>query len=400
MSFNELANRNVNGNQAVALARHGLVLFEETDPERLSTQWQQLLEENGMPFQSLEWTDAWVESHKAEMEVRKVVIVGKESSGKIHFIFPFVVRRRFSLRQLEFAGSSHGTYSGALFSSQFESWADADLMASIFAGISTLLPELDLITLSGFPKSMEQGINPLGHIVKKTPNISSYRLVLRSDWEALYANKFSAKTRSKHRNSERRLTKAGEVRHIIAKTSEQKQRLLKQLLSTKSADLKTKGLPDPFGGQEIQSFYERLLAIDLDKTNIDVSLAAIELDGEPIAISFDIVHRKIWYGLITVTSSSEYQRYSPGSYLLRENIKHCCESKIRIFDFGVGDGVYKNRWSEIEITRNDAAIPYTLRGKAFLTVARVHWAIRNTVKSNPRLRGAAMSLKKYLNGRR
>ena len=360
-----------------------LKIYVVKDINSIMGQWRKLQMEYATPFQSIEWTSAWLNAHESNLKQATTIIIGEDPQRKTHFILPFLRVKKLGMIKLKLAGTKHSSYGGGLFSYEFLYWVQPHDIERLFERLQLLLPKTDLISLYGIPSMIQNRHNPLLVLPYKSIISSSYQLALAGDWDTIYKQKFSAKTRSKHRNMERRLAAMGKLKFVVAKSQEKKHELLDILLLTKSTQLKQQGLPDAFSSEEAKVFYQNLIKCEQNGSSIKVLLSAVELDDRPIAISLDIIHMGVFYGLITTLVEGPFSRYSPGNYLLRRNVQRCCEQGLSLFDFGVGEGDYKRRWSETEIVRYSVVVPISAQGWVYMLIQNILINAKYKIKTTP-----------------
>ncbi|MEM1376246.1 MAG: GNAT family N-acetyltransferase, partial [Pseudomonadota bacterium] len=127
-------------------------------------------------------------------------------------------------------------------------------------------------------------------------------------------------------------------------------------------------------------------------------LHALCLNEVPIAV----IGCTEFHGRVTVEFGAfddTYSHASPGDLLFFRAIEHYCAEGFDIFDFGVGDELYKRRWCDVETWHADTFIAANLRGVliAMARDARTH-AVR-AVKSNDAVWAQVKRLRKMIGGR-
>jgi CelD/BcsL family acetyltransferase involved in cellulose biosynthesis len=75
----------------------------------------------------------------------------------------------------------------------------------------------------------------------------------------------------------------------------------------------------------------------------------------------------------------------PGSLLTRKLLEWACGTELRVFDFGVGDEPYKDRWCDSTLPLWDHLAPVTLSGRAYVAQMSAMRSAKRIVDSSPAL---------------
>ena len=97
-----------------------------------------------------------------------------------------------------------------------------------------------------------------------------------------------------------------------------------------------------------------------------------------IAASINMVFGKrlLWH---TPVVNIEYLRASPLKLLLHETISECARRDFEIFDFGLGDEAYKNRFCNFKRPMWNLFLPCTMRG--YFASSLLNWAAAKSLKT-------------------
>jgi len=126
------------------------------------------------------------------------------------------------------------------------------------------------------------------------------------------------------------------------------------------------------------------------ETSMDslLELHAIRLHGEHEGVIAAIsgLSRKQDHIICQFGSIDEVvSELSPGELLFWLMIERACREKAALFDFGVGDQLYKRSWCPLSTAQHDIFLPVTLKGRAaasaYVAIART----KSLIKSNPAL---------------
>jgi CelD/BcsL family acetyltransferase involved in cellulose biosynthesis len=85
---------------------------------------------------------------------------------------------------------------------------------------------------------------------------------------------------------------------------------------------------------------------------------------------------------------------APGKLLLERSIAHMHASGCREFDFAIGDYRHKKVFMTTPLPLREACVALSLRGQPH----RLHWGLKQAVKSRPSLRAFAELIRRGMRG--
>lgn len=176
----------------------------------------------------------------------------------------------------------------------------------------------------------------------------------------------------KHKYSVRRhcnrLDKLGKVDFRVLREPRELPRLLGVLYEQHIGRYREKGETSLFENPLARRFYERLSIGLLNAGWLNFS--ELTLDGEPIAVHFGFEYDRVmtWY---KPAFDVAYQRYSPGTVLIRNLIDYAKSRDFRALDFTVGNEAFKERFSNTTSYNRNIVI-YRNRPAAFIHALRDH----------------------------
>ena len=89
------------------------------------------------------------------------------------------------------------------------------------------------------------------------------------------------------------------------------------------------------------NIYKNLSKIYPDKLVAGV----LKINNEIIAANIGVLENSRFYYLVPVIFSDKYRSFSPGKILIYELIGWLKNNKVNLFDFGIGEEIYKKYWS-------------------------------------------------------
>ena len=165
--------------------------------------------------------------------------------------------------------------------------------------------------------------------------------------------------------------------------------LIETFLRLSRASFRARGMTSLFEDPTMRSFFAELIHAFARAGRLDVQV--LRLHDDPLAINMGYTlggnHNYIW-----VTINPRYARLRPGHLMIAALLEHAAQRGDRVFDFYAGYYRYKAAWCtrtlpvwRVDIRRN------TLAGRMGLAIVRGDRALRQFVKSQPRLYGAAIA---------
>jgi CelD/BcsL family acetyltransferase involved in cellulose biosynthesis len=341
-------------------------------------EWNHLLEKSAANevFLSWEWMYSWWDVFKRPSR-KLLILLGKNSSGKIIGIAPFYVDigKGYGLgkkRILRFC-SSLETYPDHL-DLIYEKDYGEDFLKAIFRYLNELRNEWEVIKLDGVREDSlvrEYFVvsRPGEHdfIVECLPGSRCPYIRMDQSFKE-YLNAFSAKKRQTLLRKRRILI---EKEHAVYKTLDQIDEVdhYFEMLWNLHAERSTrKGITTTFCGERIYDFHKKFISMLLDHEK--VVMAFIFIDLLPLAAYYCLRHNKKFY-YYQAGISEEGEKRSAGSVLLSLLIEQAFQEGCREFDLLRGEEDYKYFWTDtarqnysITIRKNNLA--GAVSHKAFL----------------------------------
>lgn len=347
--------------------RMTLELYE--NPEAIETEWR-VLERDALNslHQGWDWCRSWARTHG-----RPLAILRGERAGRTLFVLPLDIATQRGVRIASFIASDHSNLNTGLIVPSFrrgDAFADPQ---AFFATISTLLKgRADLVALRNLPLAWRGTVNPFAALGAVDNRNSSFQLPLLGDMESTLRQLNAKRRRKKFRNQQRRLESLGGYEHVIATTPEDKAALLDLFFQQKAVRFAALGLPDVFRDEETKAFFHALVQVKGDGRHAPLKLHALRLKGEHeghiaaiAGLSLNGDHVLCQFGSIDESRAADT---SPGEFLFWLMIEQSNQEGYALFDFGVGDQLYKRSWCAAETTLHDLLIPVSGLGRAARTV--------------------------------
>lgn len=368
-----------------------ITLFDAMAP--LEAEWRALEKDNlASLHQSYDWCAAWVETYRPTLAILR----GSCGNGPA-VLLPLEIVRRHGVRIARFIGAPRSNINTGLFA--VDLWSDGrTLSATDRAAIATaLVGKADLLLLENIPFSWRGRASPLSSLPSIENQNHAFQLPLLGSFEETLSQLSAKRRRKKHRHQTRLLDAAGGYSHVVAVTPEEKRRMLALFLQQKADRFRAAGLPDVFQGADTHDLLLRLLEKQGTPDYSALELHGLRLkgqhDGHIPAIA--ALSRKGDHVICQFASIDEslMPEASPGELLFWMMIERAQGAGVALFDFGIGDQLYKRSWCPMETVQHDAMLPISALGRlAAFGEASVTRA-KTMIKGNPRLYGFIQKLR-------
>lgn len=330
---------------------------------------------------SLAWCRAWAKNMNPEL----AIVVGRVR-GRTVFILPLEILSTDLGRIARFIGARHSNLNTGLFNESFAlSLSAADLKA-IFAAIRRQLAgRADLIQFTNMPQSW-RGVSVPWLLTGAIENQNkAYQLPIRATMDKTLEQVHAKRKRKLYRRSIRQFEEAGGYEHVVAQTPEEKDALLSLFFRQKAERLQAMHLPNPFRDEATRSFFRDAALSTQEAPNVALSLHALRLNDEKRTIAAIAgLSRKGDHIICQFGSveSDSVRGASPGEFLFYLMIEQACESRVALFDFGIGYQLYKKNWCPVETQHYDVLVPVSLRGRVGAFAISAATRLKAAIKRN------------------
>lgn len=342
------------------------------------------------PGQNLAFVRAWVAAHAIPPEDQFYLVA--ERGGRPVALMALWRRRSIGLRTLSFFPGTHVGCDGPLVDRDAllakGSVGRAALWSAMLAGIEGA----DLIHLKAVPELNVDGIDLFAELGETSPADTLYRASFAS-WTEADATQRSKSRRKHDRQQGDKLAAMGEVGFEELRATTEHRPILDLMFRQRAARFVAMGVSDPFADPQVRAFYEATLD---PASGVDVRIHVLRLDGEIVAIRYNIAYGDRLFCLISSMSTDPaLQPGSPGKQCLLRVMQTIFDAGWRVFDMGAGFTDEKRHWCNVQIPVRDHFVPLTWRGEVATAIGRQWQALRARIKADARL----MRLVKAVRGR-
>ncbi|MDF1607126.1 GNAT family N-acetyltransferase [Hoeflea sp. YIM 152468] len=344
--------------------------------------------------QSRAWVEAWAQGTGVNLS-----IVTLEQNGTAFAILPLETVRMHGLTIARFAGTSFSNENTGLIDIAAQSRLDPVAARDLGAALSEAGLGADLVLFDKMPPEAAARA-PFSALPRTFHQNPSFQLPLFTDFNAVLAQINSKRRRKKFRVSERRLEAMGGYRHITGGTDAEALRLLDTFLEQKPVRLAAQGLPNVFADPGVRAFLRKLAttrdatgkaglelhAIELVDTTLQpqiIAVAGLTIKGKHITCQFGSINEDIAADA------------SAGELLFFRMIEHYARAGYDVFDFGVGDQLYKRSWCPQRTELVDCYVPLNFKGRLAAPSITGTIRLKRAIKTSPVLHRIVARLRSF-----
>lgn len=356
-----------------------------SDPVSLRETWQRLEADPATTFhQSRAWVEAWSQGTGNDL-----FLVALEHNGAAFAILPLEIRKAGGLKVARFAGTAYSNENTGLIDTQRINRAEPLSTTELARALSHAGLAADIVLFDKMTPETA-GRVPFSALPRVFHQNPSFQLPLFEDFNQVLAQINGKRRRKKFRVSERRLEALGGYRHLTGDTDAGALQLLEAFFAQKAVRLAAQGLPDVFADPGIRDFLRRLATTRNAEGAPALELHGIELaggehQGEIIAVAGLTIkdrHVTCQFGSINEEIAADV---SAGELLFYRMIERASAAGHAVFDFGVGDQLYKRSWCPQRTELVDCYLPLNLKGRLAAPAIAGLIRLKRTIKTSPLL---------------
>lgn len=329
------------------------------------------------PGQSSAFTRAWVAALK--ISEADQYYVAAELNGEPVALLPLWRRRKRGVRLLSwFPGPNVGCNAPLVDAARLALLGSVE-RAALWSAMLGTLEGADLVYLKSVPKLLVDGVDVFAELGESVEAETLYRAEF-SSWDEANTTQRSKSRRKHDRQQGERLEALGRVSFEEVRGTTAALPILDIMFRQRAARFVAMGVPDPFTEPGIRQFYDATLA---ETSGLDVRLHVLRLNGEIVAIRYNIAHGNSLFCLISSMSDDEtIQAGSPGKQCLLRVMQSVFDAGYRCFDMGAGFTDEKRHWCNVQIPVRQHYVPLTTIGTA-AAEGHLGWQIvRQRLKAN------------------
>ena len=346
------------------------------------------------PGQDLGFIRLWTEAFKVA-EADQFYITAHDGETPVALI-ALQRRRDMGMRVLSwFPGSHVGCGAPIIDTARVAAMAPArrrKLWLDMLRGVAGA----DVVYLKSVPQLLVDGVDVFAELGQSIAADTLFRAHFSSfdDADKTQRNK----SRRKHdRQQGEKLEAMGQVSFEELGNGPAALDALDTMFNQRAARFREMGVFNPFAVPAVRKFYDDSVRED---SGVPVKLHLLRLNGEIVAVRYNIAHGKRLFCLVSsMSDDATVQTGSPGKQCLLRVMQTVFDAGYRTFDMGAGFTDEKRHWCNIQIPVRHHYVPLTTRGSIAGETHRIWQTIRQRIKQNERLKGWAKAVRASLQGR-
>jgi len=344
------------------------------------------------PGQDPAFIGLWIEAHRIAPADQLFIVA--HDSGTPVALMPLQRRRDKGIRVLSwFPGSHVGCDAPIVDRARLAAMNPARrrrLWIDMLRGVSGA----DMVHLRSVPRLVVDGVELFAELGRWIEAETLYRAEFASFEEADRTQR--NKSRRKHdRQQGEKLDSMGAVTFEAIGNGPEARTVLDTMFRQRALRFAEMGVADPFAVPAVRHFYDS--TVD-ENSGVPVKLHLLRLNGDVVAMRYNIVHGERLFCLISSMSEEIALRPgSPGKQCLLRVMQTMFAEGFRSFDMGEGLTDEKRHWCNVQIPVRHHYVPITRRGAIAAGLHRRWQVLRAEIKSNPRLLAAAKSVRGAMN---
>ena len=342
------------------------------------------------PGQSYDFIRLWIADRKIAPEDRCFVI--GEVDGQPVAILPLHRQRRFGVTVYTWFPSSQVGCYAPVSDYRRLSLLGPEGRARLWQAMVAQLKDADAIYLRAIP----QDVSGFGGLFDELGSPLAVETLYRaefSSWEACDSTQRSRSRRKHDRQQGDRLAALGEIGFEQVTDPVAGRVAIDVMFRQRSARFRAQGIRDTFVCDNLIGFYHRAMQSD---SGVDVRLHVLRLNGEIVAVRYNIVHGTRMFCLISSMSDDPaIQVGSPGKQCLLRVMQTVFDSGFSMFDMGSGFTDEKRHWCNVQIPVRQHYIGLTLKGRLSVGVHQQFQKLRAQAKASPRVKNALRHVRQW-----
>jgi CelD/BcsL family acetyltransferase involved in cellulose biosynthesis len=342
------------------------------------------------PGQSFDFTRLWTQTQSIA-EADQFYFVG-EIAGAPVALLPLHRKSVKGVRQLAWFPGTHVGCNAPLVDRQRLAAIAPAQRRALWQAMLGQVSGADLVYLKSVPQLEVDGVDLFAELGTVLVAETLYRAQFDS-WEQANTTQRSKSRRKHDRQQGEKLEAMGEVsfEEISGPAAVP---VLDIMFRQRAARFVEMGVNDPFCAAQIRSFYDASVA---PGSAVDVRLHVLRLNGDVVAVRFNIAHGDRLFCLISSMSTDPaIQPGSPGKQCLLRVMQTVFDAGYRTFDMGSGFTDEKRHWCNVQIPVRQHYVPLTPVGTAAAAAHRLWLSSRKRIKENKQLLGFIKSVRSRL----
>lgn len=333
------------------------------------------------PGQSYDFIRLWIADRKIAPHDQRYVVA--ELKGEPIALLPLRRRRMNGLQVYTWFPSSHvGCYAPISDYAALERLGPEGRRA-LWQAMITQLEGADAVYLRSIPTEIAGYHGLFDELGDALAVDVLYRAEFTS-WEQCDQIQRSRSRRKHDRQQGDRLAALGEIGFELVTDPVAGAEAIGIMFRQRSARFRAQGIRDIFVCDDLVGFYHRAMQ---PGSGVDVRLHVLRLEGEIVAVRYNIVHADRMFCLISSMSDDpRIQIGSPGKQCLLRVMQSVFDQGYTMFDMGSGFTDEKRHWCNVQTPLRQHYIGITRKGRAAVGLHRNFQRLRAWAKAHPTIK--------------
>lgn len=334
------------------------------------------------PYQRFDLVAAWLKHAAADEQAEASIGVVRDDTGTVVMILPFCVGGQLGMRIAAYLGGSHFNLNMPLTDPHLRLGPHA---ARALLDAYAQMAGVDVVLLRNQPETWKGTPHPLLSLPRYASPDDVRLAIIDGDFDSYLLRQTSRKMRSELRRKTMKFKDAGIAGATRAETPEAVERYLGAFIEQKSKRLAAQGLDDPFALPGVKDFLREAALAGLCGEG-GLEIYAIVRDARILSVRAGVRHRdNVSFMVQSFDTEEALSKYTPSEYLLTEVLLQGRMQGVTSFDFGVGDGRFKQVWSNRVVPMFNIALGVTKKGRMLAGLIKGMEVAKRNIKRNPRL---------------
>jgi CelD/BcsL family acetyltransferase involved in cellulose biosynthesis len=355
----------------------GLSVAATHDIEDVKDQWLRL-EAQGLesPGQSFDFIKAWIK--RFEIPASACLFITGSLRGKVVALMALRRHKYLGANILCWFPGEHVGCNAPLIDHKGFATLGSEEKRELWRQMRRAMIGADLVLLDKVPQLEGDHFANLGKSV-------AAETLYRSEYESWEMCDRTQRNRSRRKHDKQqgaKLSALGKVGFEELTAADNYSDALSTLFRQKSFRFADWGIKDPFADEKVRQFYDDIFRGD---GSLGGKLHVLSLDGEIVAVRYNLVHGKRNFALISSMSErGELRPGSPGKQNILRAMQAIFEAGFEICDMGEGYSDEKRHWCNVKIPLRTHYIALGKKGELIASLHRLKQRLRKAIKGNER----------------
>ena len=349
----------------------------------IEREWRQLESEQiESPGQSYEFISQWIDSFKIPSEDQHFSVVLLDDKPVV--IIALLRKNMFGFNVLAPFPGSHVSCGAPLVDKRVMAGLDTDERKKLWRTATAAIKNASLIHFPYVPGGPSDEENIFAQLGSSTPADILYRAEFAS-WEQCNSEQRTRSRRKHDKQHGAKLNALGDVEfEEVAADSPEAKDIIACMFIQRARRFAVQGIEDVFAKKTHREFYREVAA---GKGTLKGVLHVLRLDGEIVAVRYNLLHKNRMFCLISSMSKNEnIQTSAPGKQCLLRVMQSVFDNGTRSFDMGAGLTDEKRHWCNIQVPLRHHYVPSNFGGHVLAlvlkTIKTVRYWLKNSAKFN------------------